>query len=65
MEFAGTLGVGVGSVLVRQQTTDHDLDDRLPVRVLSEVAIVAGDDDEGLLRLNGVTKPQGRDGITA
>jgi hypothetical protein len=65
MEFAGTLGVDVGSLLVSQQTTDHYFHHRLPVRMLREVAIMAGDDDEGSLRLNRVTKPQGRDGFAA
>ena len=54
---------GISATALAVNVTDHDLYDRLPIRVLREVAIVAGDDDEGLLRLNGVTKPQGHDGI--
>jgi hypothetical protein len=59
MELAGVLGVCGVAVFVRYQTTDNHLDDRFSFRCLRKVTVVAGDDNEGLLRLRSVTKTQG------
>jgi hypothetical protein len=65
MELAGVLGVGAVAVLVCHQATDDDLNLGLPFGGLCKVAIVAGDNDYGLFRSSGMTKPQSGDGILA
>ena len=45
LELAGVLSVGAVAVLVRNQTANDDLDDRLPIGRLRKVAVMAGNDD--------------------